>query len=1063
MVTQERRSSHSLIAQTQNPVPWDEGGTGIIGSFSSQSSQSSAASSSSSSSQSSAASSSSSSSAAQSSSASSGPPGGSRSSSASSSSVVQSSSRNSSAMSECCEVPGQLWETTLRSFCGNYCFAETDPDVCDREGMDFVCVENCPSDLVGNTRCCGCLPPDRSGDVCGRFSGGLGRITCDARSCECSSYTPPICGNGIIDVVPPGYKWPKEQCDPGICAKCQPPMEGGRDRRCQRGHREVCRSDCPGKSGLCCLCVPVKWLSADKDVACVPRENICQDDCTCRPPPPFCGDEILQEDRGEECDSGGVCAGGTQDGYRIRSRADVRSCYDGGGVPRPLSNDGCSWTCRKEYCGDGVTQPPGQDGRYGTDDDEECDNGSICSKRRPAVSCRKDADCTRDLGPCKFSLWPLGFRCVKDQSYLCWYHEDCIITESCVYDSAKDERCSETCKRTQGGSSSSSSSSSSSQGSSSSFFSSSSSQSSSSSSSSQGSSSSFTGTTGTTGTFATTGGDTGTFATTGTTGTTGDTGTFGYLFGNDRCSSTTCGGLCPLGDMPAAWHFTTSKLIGGSYSACTQDDCTRAQGHYTVLLVEETPGVGCQFAVRFDEPICRSGTVRGLTGFMLSFFDPNDERNEYYTGISFIGSWRDPAFYTHVSWRKRPFSCNAENILYPYRTHTGQEGNACLGDGIIRVKPGPEEGCSGTTGTFGTPGTTGTTGTFGTPGTTGTTGTFGTPGTTGTTGTFATTGGDTGTFATTGGTFGTPGTTGTTGTFGTPGITGTTGTFATTGTTGTFGTPGTTGTFATTGALGTPGTFATTGTTGTTGTFAMTAFPPPLFCGNFILNEGEECDDGNHFDFDGCTSDCQLELGRCGDGILQKLLGETCEPPLVDPSAPFSCGKDCRLVSKSCGDSRRDPPEECDEGRQNTDAPNARCRKDCALRRCGDGILDPQFEGCDDGNRVGGDGCNRLCSQERSPNIAAFPPLPTVPQMPPYAFLPPGQVSGVSFPFPDARFPIQTSIGPDGQLLGSFLLPPPTYYLPSRLPAQPKTGPEILAIMAAGAAGGLAYMRRRRR
>jgi cysteine-rich repeat protein len=47
---------------------------------------------------------------------------------------------------------------------------------------------------------------------------------------------------------------------------------------------------------------------------------------------------------------------------------------------------------------------------------------------------------------------------------------------------------------------------------------------------------------------------------------------------------------------------------------------------------------------------------------------------------------------------------------------------------------------------------------------------------------------------------------------------------------------------------------------------------PP--CGNGVLDPGEECDDGNVIDGDGCSSQCQLEP-RCGDGTLDP--GEECD------------------------------------------------------------------------------------------------------------------------------------------------------------------------------------------
>ena len=52
------------------------------------------------------------------------------------------------------------------------------------------------------------------------------------------------------------------------------------------------------------------------------------------------------------------------------------------------------------------------------------------------------------------------------------------------------------------------------------------------------------------------------------------------------------------------------------------------------------------------------------------------------------------------------------------------------------------------------------------------------------------------------------------------------------------------------------------------------------FCGDGELDEdlGEQCDDGNNDNGDGCSSTCQIESTRyCGDGILDEDLGEECD------------------------------------------------------------------------------------------------------------------------------------------------------------------------------------------
>src|SRR5262249_9279789 len=95
-------------------------------------------------------------------------------------------------------------------------------------------------------------------------------------------------------------------------------------------------------------------------------------------------------------------------------------------------------------------------------------------------------------------------------------------------------------------------------------------------------------------------------------------------------------------------------------------------------------------------------------------------------------------------------------------------------------------------------------------------------------------------------------------------------------------------------------------------------------CGNGVVEAGEQCDDGNTNNNDGCSNNCRLISG-CGDGVLQA-------------------------------------GEECDAGPANANTPEAPCRPDCALPHCADGIPDlARGEQCDDGNTTSGDGCSSRC------------------------------------------------------------------------------------------------------
>jgi cysteine-rich repeat protein len=131
-------------------------------------------------------------------------------------------------------------------------------------------------------------------------------------------------------------------------------------------------------------------------------------------------------------------------------------------------------------------------------------------------------------------------------------------------------------------------------------------------------------------------------------------------------------------------------------------------------------------------------------------------------------------------------------------------------------------------------------------------------------------------------------------------------------------------------------------------------------CRDGFHNPGsEQCDDGNSIDDDGCTNACTLPA--CGDGIVQA--GEQCDDGNgVDTDG---CTTACRLPA--CGDGFTQAGEQCDDGNAvDTDA----CTNACALPRCGDGVLQAG-EACDDGNGIAGDGCTVDC---RLGEICTDPP-----------------------------------------------------------------------------------------
>ncbi len=114
-------------------------------------------------------------------------------------------------------------------------------------------------------------------------------------------------------------------------------------------------------------------------------------------------------------------------------------------------------------------------------------------------------------------------------------------------------------------------------------------------------------------------------------------------------------------------------------------------------------------------------------------------------------------------------------------------------------------------------------------------------------------------------------------------------------------------------------------------------------CGNGVVDEGEQCDDGNTIDTDDCT-DCVLPV--CGDGTTNG--DEECDDANTDNDD--GCTNSCVCSSPDCdvpcGNGAEDPGEECDDGNAVNDDG---CTNFCTLPVCGDGIVQAG-EDCDDGN-----------------------------------------------------------------------------------------------------------------
>jgi len=126
------------------------------------------------------------------------------------------------------------------------------------------------------------------------------------------------------------------------------------------------------------------------------------------------------------------------------------------------------------------------------------------------------------------------------------------------------------------------------------------------------------------------------------------------------------------------------------------------------------------------------------------------------------------------------------------------------------------------------------------------------------------------------------------------------------------------------------------------------------FCGNAIIEFPEQCDDGNMISGDGCSANCSTEY--CGDGIIQPLLGEFCEPPNT-PTCDAGC--DFNQTTTTCPNATVEPGEECDpDGALPLVDPTCPlmvngsriCGITCHCEYCGNGVVDPN-EDCDDGGK----------------------------------------------------------------------------------------------------------------
>ncbi len=133
-------------------------------------------------------------------------------------------------------------------------------------------------------------------------------------------------------------------------------------------------------------------------------------------------------------------------------------------------------------------------------------------------------------------------------------------------------------------------------------------------------------------------------------------------------------------------------------------------------------------------------------------------------------------------------------------------------------------------------------------------------------------------------------------------------------------------------------------------------------CGDGFRAGNEVCDDGNLENGDGCSSRCLLEDGQpcMASGVCES---GTCSPSTNTCTSPDACGNGALDEGEQCDDGNTANGDGCsatcaiEAGHGCTGIPSV-----CTVT-CGDGIK-ADSEACDDGNTSDGDGCSATCAIE---------------------------------------------------------------------------------------------------
>ena len=157
------------------------------------------------------------------------------------------------------------------------------------------------------------------------------------------------------------------------------------------------------------------------------------------------------------------------------------------------------------------------------------------------------------------------------------------------------------------------------------------------------------------------------------------------------------------------------------------------------------------------------------------------------------------------------------------------------------------------------------------------------------------------------------------------------------------------------------------------------------YCGDGVVQSGEQCDDGNSTPGDGCSGTCQTEPNYvcsgspsscvssifvgCGNGRIDS--GETCDEGSTDTSTNTACTKPSgtcvsnNVSGSGCKACQTEPGYGC------TGQPST-CSVMTTPAFCGDGMV-TTGESCDDGNSTPGDGCSGTCKVEPNSTCSGQP------------------------------------------------------------------------------------------